>query len=120
MKEIILHIISWLLAGYFLASGVYLTSWPPSDEFSSAIVSYLVFGIFFLLIPNAAKLSLDKLLSYEKHIDKIQKDVKDFKTETRDTLNTYNSLISAISNTVNQSVTVNLPGHKEKVEAQGS
>jgi hypothetical protein len=39
--------------------------------------------------------------------------VKEFKTETREFLNVYSNMITAISNTVNQTVNVHLPGKAE-------
>lgn len=49
---------------------------------------------------------------------KYKEDVKQFKEETRATLATYTTLVSTISNAVNQTVNVNLPGRAEANEAK--
>ncbi|MDD4275265.1 MAG: hypothetical protein PHG14_16260 [Desulfobacter postgatei] len=73
-------------------------------------------SFFYCLLQK--KISLWKILTFEKEIGKVQNEVKDFKTETREFLNVYSNMITAISNTVNQTINVHLPGKAEAEEAK--
>ena len=51
-------------------------------------------------------------------VKEIKQEVREFKDETRSTLSAYTSLISAISNTMNQTVNVHLPGQAAVEQAK--
>jgi hypothetical protein len=70
------------------------------------------------MLPEAKKLKLGQLFEYEAKVKEIKEEVKQFKDETRATLTAYTSLISAISNTVNHTVNVNLPSRSETTQAK--
>ncbi|TOL61070.1 hypothetical protein CGH93_23885, partial [Vibrio parahaemolyticus] len=70
------------------------------------------------LLPLAKKISLGKLLTFEKEIEKVKTDVTEFKGETREILNVYSNTITALSNTMNQTVNVHLPGREQVQEAK--
>ena len=55
---------------------------------------------------------------FEREIDKVKNEVNEFKEETREFLGIYSNMITAISNTVNQTVNVHLPGEAEAKEAK--
>ncbi|WAG06681.1 hypothetical protein NRZ30_16690 [Aeromonas jandaei] len=97
----------------FLAIG-----FPPQSNISSAAVSLLIFSIFFLCLPLAKKISIGKLLTFEKEVAEVKAEVKDFKSETREFLGVYSNMITAISNTVNNQVTVNLPSSADAEAAK--
>jgi hypothetical protein len=105
-----------LLSCVFLAASLYGIGFPPSSNINAGSLSFAVIGIFFLLVPVAKKISLGKLLSFEKEVEKVRTEVKDFRTETKEFLTVYSNMISAISNTVKQ--TVNVHYHPDKGETQ--
>ena len=107
-----------LVACILLLMGLIGTGFPPQDSISTNTAFLLALSLFFLLLPIAKKISLGKILTFEREIGKVQKDVKEFKTETREFLNVYSNMITAISNTVNQTVNVHLPGKEEAEEAK--
>lgn len=78
----------------------------------------LILSVFFLLLPIANKISFGKILTFERKVEKIKGEVSEFKAETREFLNVYSNMITAISNTVRQTVNVNLPGQAEAQEAK--
>jgi uncharacterized protein YoxC len=53
-----------------------------------------VLFIFFLLLPQAKKLKLGKLIEYEAKIDEVKKEVQEFKEETRQILSMQNTIIT--------------------------
>lgn len=110
--------LSRLISFAFLFLGLYNIGFPPKDDIGSTSLTLLVFSIFFLLLPIAKKISIGKLLTFEREVEKVKDEVKEFKTETKEFLNVYSNMITAISNTVNQTVNVHLPGQKEAKEAK--
>ncbi|WP_339074962.1 hypothetical protein [Teredinibacter turnerae] len=102
-----------LLLHAFYGMGV-----PPKSTIEPSKFILIVFSIFFFLVPIAKKISLGKLLTFEREIEKVKTDVTEFKGETRQILSTYSSMITAISNTANQTVNVHLPGRAEAQEAK--
>jgi len=106
-----------------IASGLFLLAilaigFPPKNELNPSAITLLVFAAFFFLLPIAKKMSIGKLLTYEKEVEKVKADVSEFKTETREFLGVYSNMITAISNTVNQTVNVHLPGQAEADKAK--
>ena len=107
-----------LAAVFFFLLAVYGIGVPPKNDIDSSFFIILIFSLFFLLLPVAKKISFGKLLIFEREIGKVREDVTEFKAETREFLNVYSSMITAISNTVNQTVNVHLPGTAEAQEAK--
>lgn len=101
-----------------LMLGLYGIGFPPKNEIGSTSAFLLVLSLFFVLLPLAKKISLGKLLTFEKEIEKVKTDVTEFKGETREILNVYSNTITAISNTMNQTVNVHLPGREQIQEAK--
>lgn len=114
----ILPFICRFIAVGFLFLAVYEIGIPPKSSISSTSVTLLIISIFFLLVPIAKKISLGKLLTFEREINKVKEEVVEFKAETREFLNVYSNMITAISNTVSQTVNVHLPGRAEAQEAK--
>ena len=112
------RILSFTLSGYFLYVFHSHVGFPPEKEITTTSTTYLILFIFFLLLPLAKKLKLGKLLEYEAKVEEIKNGVKEFKEETRQMLLMQNSLINAVSNTVNQSINITLPGPGEIKEAR--
>ena len=111
-------ILCYLLAVYFLYAFCLVVGVPPNKPLDTTSGSYLTLALFLFMLPEAKKLKLGQLFEYEARVKEIKEDVKQFKEETRATLIAYTSLVSAISNTVNQTVNVNLPGREEASQAR--
>jgi hypothetical protein len=107
-----------LISCCLLIIGLYGIGFPPKSEIGTTSVSLLILSLFFLLVPLAKKISLGKLLTFEREIEKVKSDVTEFKGETREFLSVYSNMITAISNTVNQTVNVHLPGKEQVQEAK--
>lgn len=107
-----------LIGIVLLGLGIYGIGIPPKENIGSTSVFLLVLSLFFILLPLAKKISLGKLLTFEKEIGKVKEEVSEFKEETREFLNVYSNMITAISNTVNQTVNVHLPGKEQVQEAK--
>ncbi len=74
---------------------------------------------YFLLAPTyGKKISLGKLLTFEKEMSQVKAEVAEFKVEAREFLNVYSNMITAISNAVSQTVNVHLPGKEQVQEAK--
>ncbi|EOC1853776.1 MULTISPECIES: hypothetical protein [Vibrio] len=107
-----------LIGSGLLMLGLYGIGFPPKNEIGTTSAFLLVLSLFFILLPLAKKISLGKLLTFEKEIEKVKTDVTEFKGETREILNVYSNTITAISNTMNQTVNVHLPGREQVQEAK--
>ena len=107
-----------LLSAVFLVPALHAIGFPPKQEIGTLPLTLFVFSIFLLLLPIAKKISLGKLITFEREIEKVREDVTDFKAETREFLNVYSNMITAISNTVSQTVNVHLPGQAEAQQAK--
>jgi hypothetical protein len=101
--------ICYLLAVYFLYAFCAVVGVPPSKPLDSSSGSYLALALFLFMLPEAKKLKLGQLFEYEAKVNEIKKEVREFKDETRSTLSAYTSLVSAISNTMSQTINVHLP-----------
>lgn len=98
---------------------IYSLGIPLPDDLASTHISLLAIGTFFLLLPIAKKISLGKILTYERDIAQIKEEVKEVKTEFLQSLSAYSSMVSAISNTVNQNVNLHFhPEREERKQAQ--
>jgi hypothetical protein len=107
------------LTGITLFSvAMYGIGFPPKSDIGTTSLTLFIFSLFLLLLPLAKKISLGKLLTFEKDIKKVQDEVIGVKEETRNYLNVYSNMITAISNTVNQTVNVHLPDSFEVAEAK--
>ena len=107
----------YLLAVFFAYAYFLQVGFPPVSKLDPTAATYLSLMLFLFMLPEAKKLRLGKLFEFEARVHEI-KDVQQFKTDTLATLATYQSMISAISNTVSQNITVNLPNRAEAYEAQ--
>ncbi|MEL4278657.1 MAG: hypothetical protein DI594_01935 [Shewanella oneidensis] len=107
-----------LIGSGLLVVGLYGIGFPPKNEIGSTPAFLLVLSLFFILLPLAKKISLGKLLTFEKEIEQVKTDVTEFKSETREILNVYSNTITAISSTMNQTVNVHLPGREQVQEAK--
>jgi hypothetical protein len=104
--------ICYLLAAYFVYAFCHVVGVPPDKSIDASSGSYLALALFLFMLPEAKKLKLGQLFEYEARVKEIKQDVRDFKEETRGTLSAYTSLVSAISNTVSQTINVHLPGQE--------
>jgi hypothetical protein len=118
IKKYIFASICWLIAGYFLFLAVCSIGYPPAEEIGSTSLTLLIFGLFLFLLPKASKISIGKLLTFEKEVEHIKSEVHDFKSETRELMAVYGNVVTAISSTVNNSVTVNFPSAEERRKAK--
>jgi len=107
-----------LIASALLILALQAIGYPPKNDLNPSAITLLIFSTFFFLLPVAKKISLGKLLSFEREVEKVRSEVSEFKTETREFLGVYSNMITAISNTVNQTVNVHLPGQAEADQAK--
>lgn len=107
------RVVYLILACYFLFLFHSIAGFSPHIELTSTSIAYLVLFIFFLILPSASKLKLGKILEYESKVEAVKKEVKEFKDETRQTLLLQNSLINTVSNSLSQSININIPGLSE-------
>lgn len=105
-----------LMGSVCVALALYAVGFPPIQEVSTTSLSLGVLGTFFLLLPVAKKISLGKLLTFEREVQKVREETRELRAETKEILGVYGSMVSAISNTVKQ--TVNVHFHREREEAQ--
>jgi hypothetical protein len=110
--------VCYVLSASFLIAFFQQVGFPPEQPISATSFIYVTLALFLFMLPEAKKIRLGQLFEYESRVQRIREDVRQFKEETRMLLATYSSVVSAISNTVNHSVTVNLPGKAEEVEAK--
>lgn len=118
LKIDIFGLVCRLIAAYFLVSALSAIGYPPARDVGSGPLTLLFIGLFLFLLPKASKISIGKLLTFEKEVAQIKSEVQDFKVETRELMSVYSNIVTAISNTVNNSVTVNFPGAEERQKAQ--
>jgi hypothetical protein len=102
--------ICYLLAAYFLYAFCSVVGVPPSKPLDASSGSYLALALFMFMLPEAKRLKLGQLFEYEAKVREIKQEVREFKDETRSTLSAYVSMVSAITNTMNQTINVHLPG----------
>jgi hypothetical protein len=111
-------ILCYLLAAYFFYAFCNVIGVPPNKPLDSSSGSYLALALFLFMLPEAKKLKFGQLFEYEARVKEIKEDVKQFKEETRSALTAYTNLVSAISNTVSQTINVNLPSRSETTQAK--
>jgi len=107
-----------LISAALFSGAIYIVGFPPNESIGSTSSTFLVLSIFFLLLPIANKISLGKIITFERQVDQVKSEIKEFKTETREFLSVYSNMITAISNTMNQTINVNLPGQEEAEKAK--
>lgn len=110
----------YLLAIYFFFAFSALVGVPPSKPLDHGSATYLLLALFLFMLPEAKRIRLGKLFEFEARVNEIKDDVKQFKEETRNTLSAYTTLVSAISNTVSQTINVHLPGREEAAQAKAA
>ena len=110
--------VCYLLATYFGYAFCLAVGIPPVKAIDTTSGTYLALTLFLVMLPEAKRLKLGTIFEYESRVQELKQEVKDFKDETRQTLATYSTLVSAISNTVNHTVNVNLPGQEAASRAK--
>lgn len=86
---------------------------------SNAVWGEALIGTFFLLFPAAKKISLGKLITFEREVEKIKEEVVETRAQMANFLGVYSSMLTTISNTMKQTVHVNFqPGSEERRKAQ--
>ncbi len=74
---------------------------------------------FFLLLPIAKRISIGKLLTFDREIEQVRQEVRETKLELKQILTAYSSMVSAVSNSINQNVNVHFhPEHEGRRQAQ--
>lgn len=107
-----------LIGMALLVMALYGIGFPPRENIGSTSIALMILSVFFLLLPLSKKISIGKVLSFEREISRVKEDVSAFKSETREFLSVYSNMITAISNTVTQTVNVHLPGKEQVQEAK--
>lgn len=110
--------ICYVFAAFFSYAFLLRVGLPPEKELDATAGTYVVLALFLFMLPEAKRLKLGQIFEFESKVKDIKEDVKQFKDETRSTLSAYTSLVSAISNTVHQNITVNVPGREEATQAR--
>lgn len=83
-----------LIGCCLLVIGLYGIGFPPKNDLGTTSGALLVLSLFFILLPVAKKISLGKLLTFEREIEKVKSEVTEFKGETREFLNVYSPPVS--------------------------
>ncbi|WP_259756969.1 hypothetical protein [Pseudomonas sp. GCEP-101] len=92
---------------------------PPSAKLSTTPLSLLIISAFFLLLPIAKKITLGKVISFEREVAQVKEEVRQAKLDLQQSLSTYSNMISAISNTINQNINVHFhPEPRERTKAK--
>jgi hypothetical protein len=110
--------ICYVGAAYFLYAFCHVIGIPPNKPIDASSGSYLALVLFLFMLPEAKKLKVGQLFEYEAKVKEIKQEVREFKEETRSSLTAYTSLVSAISNTVSQTINVHLPGQEAVNQAR--
>ena len=118
LKENYLSILSLLVGAYFIWVFHLHVGFPPTAPLTPTAATYLAFSIFFLVLPFAQRLKLGKLIEFEAKVEQVRADVREVRTETRELISTVSVVANAISASMNQSVTVNIPGMEEAERAR--
>lgn len=107
---------SWLLAFYFLIAFHLKCGFPPDLPVSASEMTFLVSGIFFILLPFFNKIRIPKIIELERTVQETKKELKTFQEHTSNML----AVISTSINTINNSNTTNiiLPPRQDYVEAK--
>ena len=102
-------VVSRLIATYFIWAFHIHVGFPPTKPLTYTATIYLVLFTFFLVIPLAQRLKLGKLIEFDAKIEQVRADVRDVRTETRELISTVSVATNAISASMKQNVTVNIP-----------
>jgi hypothetical protein len=68
----VLPFICHFMAVALLCAAAYTVGFPPSNEVSNSAWVEAIVGTFFLLLPAAKKISLGKLITFEREVEKIK------------------------------------------------
>ena len=117
MVDWIFKIVCWLSSVYFFYAFSNIAGFPPKDQLTNTTWFYLVFSIFFFLLPFSKHIKLAKIIDFERDIKKIQDDMKEFKEEIRNNLSIISASINTISNLSNI-VNVHVTNPEEKKAAE--
>lgn len=109
-----------LLGMSFLLAAVCGIGFPPSSEVSNAVWGEALIGTFFLLLPAAKKISLGKLITFEREVEKIKEEVVETRAQMASFLGVYSTMLATISNTVKQTVNVYHPVFDERQKAKAA
>lgn len=92
---------------------------PPHHDIPPAVWIEGVAACFFLLLPSAQKISIGKLLTFEREVQQIKEEAKETRETMTSFLTVYSGMIATISNTVRQTVNLTFnPGRDEREKAQ--
>ena len=113
LKANYFSIFSRLIAVYFIWVFHRHVGFPPTEQLTYTSTTYLTLFIFFLVLPFTQRIKLGKLIEFEARVEQVQADIKEVRTETRELISTVSIMANTISNSINQSIVVNLPGTEE-------
>ncbi|MGB3462688.1 MAG: hypothetical protein WBA33_12070 [Rhodanobacter lindaniclasticus] len=115
----VLPFICHLTAVVLLCAAAYTVGFPPSNEVSNSAWIEALVGTFFLLLPAAKKISLGKLITFEREVEKIKEEVSETREQMTNFLGVYSSMLTTISNTMKQTVNLTFhPGWEERQQAR--
>ena len=113
LKANYFSIFSRLIAVYFIWVFHKHVGFPPTELLTFTSTTYLALFIFFLVLPFAQRIKLGKLIEFEAKVEQVRSDIKEVRTETRELISTVSIVANTISNSINQSMVVNLPKTEE-------
>ena len=108
LKANCFSVLSRLIAVYFIWVFHQHVGFPPAVPLTFTSTTYLALFIFFLVLPFAQRIKLGQIIEFEAKIEQVQADIKEVRTETRELISTVSIVANTISNSMNQSVVVNL------------
>lgn len=115
----VLPFICHFIAIVLLCAAAYTVGFPPTKDVSNSVWVEAIIGTFFLLLPAAKKISIGKLITFEREVEKIKEEVSETREQVTNFLGVYNSMLATISNTMKQTVNLTFhPGWEERQKAQ--
>lgn len=115
----VLPFVCHFIAIVLLCASAYTVGFPPASDVSSSAWAEAIVGTFFLLLPAAKKISLGKLITFEREVEKIKEEVNETREQMTNFLGVYSNMLATISNTMKQTVNLTFhPGWEERKKAQ--
>lgn len=115
----VLPFICHFVAVAFFCAGAYTVGFPPASNVPSSAWVEAVVGTFFLLLPAAKKISLGKLITFEREVEKIRDEVSETRVQVTNFLGMYSNMLTTISSTMKQTVNLTFhPGWEEREKAK--
>lgn len=115
----VLPFICHFIAVVLLCAAAYTVGFPPAKDVSNSAWVEAIIGTFFLLLPAAKKISIGKLITFEREVEKIKEEVSETREQMTNFLGVYSSMLATISNTMKQTVNLTFhPGWEERQKAQ--